>query len=56
MKDKSSQQQGAPVKPAMVEDKEAERRKQREMARGKLVIADAGKTAKPTGGKKSGKR
>ncbi len=45
-----------PVSPAMVEDKETEKRKKRDMDAGLIVIADDRKAAEPEVSKKGGKQ
>ncbi len=55
MKGKNNQH-GAPVSPAMVEDKAAEERKKRALDAGLIVIANDGKSTKPKAVKKGGKK
>ncbi len=52
MKSKNDRQ----VSPAMVEDKETEQRKKRDMDAGLIVIADDRKAAAPEAVKKGGKK
>jgi len=52
MKSQNDQQ----VSPAMVEDKETEKRKKRDLEAGLIVIANDGKAAKPKSVKEGGKK